>query len=154
RESFITWSIKNYDGSRDDAVEFYQIAILIFYDNIQLGKLTVLNSSIKSYLFAIGKNKWREYFRHKSRFSSEGLIDLMTRLTEEREDEETASDILILKKELESLGSPCRELLEAFYYEGLSLEEIVVRFGYKNKDAAKTAKYKCLQRLKRHAKRQ
>jgi RNA polymerase sigma-70 factor (ECF subfamily) len=148
REPFIAWSLKNYEGTRDHAVEFYQMAILIFYDNIQQGKLTELHSSVKSYLFAIGKNKWREYYREKQRAAPGSAIDL-THLIVEASSEEYDIDLQLIKEGLAGLGEPCRQLLEAFYYQGMNLDEIVLRFGYKNKDAAKTAKYKCLQRLKR-----
>ncbi|MCB0664792.1 MAG: sigma-70 family RNA polymerase sigma factor [Saprospiraceae bacterium] len=148
REPFIAWSIKNYEGSRDQAVEFYQMSILIFYDNVVQGKLTHLNSSVKSYLFAIGKNKWREYFRERQRLAPETAVDL-TQLVMDDLKTENDMELAAIQRGLEELGGTCRELLEAFYYQGMNLDEIVERFGYKNKDAAKTAKYKCLQRLRR-----
>lgn len=147
REPFIAWSLKNYDGTRDHAIEFYQMAILIFYDNIMMGKLTELTGSVKSYLFAIGKNKWREYFRERQRIAMGDAVDL-TRLVME-EGNEPDEQVELISKSLEVLGEPGRILLEAFYYQSLKLEEIVSILGYKNKDAAKTAKYKYLKRLRR-----
>ncbi|MBK8501017.1 MAG: hypothetical protein IPL46_01785 [Saprospiraceae bacterium] len=62
REPFIAWSLKNYNGSRDHAVEFYQMAILILYDNIMLGKLSQLSGSVKSYLLPLAKiNGWNTF---------------------------------------------------------------------------------------------
>jgi RNA polymerase sigma-70 factor (ECF subfamily) len=148
REPFIAWSIKNYQSTRDQAIEFYQTAILIFYDNIVQGKLMELTGSVKTYLFAIGKNKWREYFRERLKSAPESAIDPLDFVMEISEDEANP-ELLLLQRALENLGNPCRTLLEAFYYQSLKLDEIVIRFGYKNKDAAKTVKYKCIQRLKR-----
>lgn len=145
REPFVAWCIKNFASTRDQAVEFYQMSILILYDNICQGKLTELTVSVKSYLFAIGKNKWREYNREKQRTASGMNLELIQMVTEESIDDEKYHDLL--QKGLTNMGESGRKILEAFYFQSLKLEEIVIRFGYKNKDAAKTAKYKSLQRL-------
>lgn len=147
REPFIAWSLKNYDSTRDHAIEFYQMAILIFYDNIMMGKLTNLSGSVKSYLFAIGKNKWREYFRERKKLVSGEAVDLIGLMAEEAE---TTNDhqLFQMRNALETLSERGREILEAYYYQSLKLDEIVEKFGYKNKDTAKTAKYKSLKRLK------
>jgi hypothetical protein len=50
---------------------------------------------------------------------------------------------------LDSLGEPCRSILEDFYIAELNMEDIRVKFGYTNADNAKNQKYKCLQRLKK-----
>jgi RNA polymerase sigma factor (sigma-70 family) len=49
---------------------------------------------------------------------------------------------------LEELGGKCREILYLFYYRGFSLEEIVEKLGYSNKDVAKSQKSRCLKSLK------
>ena len=149
REPFVAWSIKSFACSRDEALEFYQTTVLIFYDNIIQGKLLKLTSSVKTYLFAIGKNKWREYLRAKQRVLSTHGFDHLDLVVEEDVDHQTEKLAKVLASGLNKLGDPCRSLLEAFYYQSLKLEEIVRRFGYKNKNAAKTVKYKCIQRLKR-----
>lgn len=44
----------------------------------------------------------------------------------------------------------CKEILTMFYYDGLSLDEIMEERGEKNisKNGLKTAKYKCMENLK------
>ena len=56
RTEFLQWITKEYDCSMDDGKDIYQLTILIFYDNIKKGKLEHLVSSVKTYLFGIGKN--------------------------------------------------------------------------------------------------
>ena len=54
-----------------------------------------------------------------------------------------------MKVALESLGEPCKTIIEDFYIHNHSMQEICEKFGYTNTDNAKTQKYKCLQRLKK-----
>ena len=48
---------------------------------------------------------------------------------------------------LEFLGDPCKSLLQLYYYNDLSMENITSIMGYKNADTTKNQKYKCLRRL-------
>src|SRR6188768_1114045 len=80
RTEFLRWIMK-YRCSADEAKDAYQFAVLTFYENIVSGKLTVLNSSEKTYLFAIGKNKIMEMARASGR------------LTELNEEEENLPDV-------------------------------------------------------------
>ena len=50
---------------------------------------------------------------------------------------------------LQQLGEPCKTIIEDFYINNKSMQEICEEFGYTNADNAKTQKYKCLQRLKK-----
>ena len=54
-----------------------------------------------------------------------------------------------MDRALNSLGEPCKSLLEAFYMEKKSMDQIALIFGYTNADNAKNQKYKCLMRLKK-----
>ena len=52
REAFIKFSRK-YNIESYDAIDIYQDAIIVFYENIVNGKITDLSSKISTYLFAI-----------------------------------------------------------------------------------------------------
>ena len=54
-----------------------------------------------------------------------------------------------MKIALESLGEPCKTIIQDYYMHSLSMQDICEKFGYTNSDNAKTQKYKCLQRLKK-----
>ncbi len=45
------------------------------------------------------------------------------------------------------LGEPCRKILMLFYYENLSMKEIVDHLPYENEQVVRNKKYKCLQQL-------
>ena len=59
------------------------------------------------------------------------------------------AELGIMDRALNSLGEPCKSLLEAFYIEKKSMDQIAFLFGYTNADNAKNQKYKCLMRLKK-----
>jgi hypothetical protein len=54
-----------------------------------------------------------------------------------------------MDRALNSLGEPCKTLLEAYYIQKKGMSEIAALFGYTNADNAKNQKYKCLMRLKK-----
>ncbi|RZL13780.1 MAG: sigma-70 family RNA polymerase sigma factor, partial [Pedobacter sp.] len=63
--------------------------------------------------------------------------------------QQTDLDFEKMKDALEKLGEPCRTIIQDFYLNNLSMQDICEKFGYTNTDNAKTQKYKCLQRLKK-----
>jgi RNA polymerase sigma factor (sigma-70 family) len=148
RKGFIDWTTKTYRISTDEALDLYQQTILSFYENILSGKLNGVKSSIRTYLFAIGKNKVYELYRHHGR--TRNLSGPMPEGEEPAIDEpENNERLLDLSKAcLHQLGDPCRNILESYYYHRKSMQEIAARLGYKNEQTAKNQKYKCLLRLR------
>ena len=63
--------------------------------------------------------------------------------------EKKNQEIVDLEKSINSLGEPCKGILEAYYVEKKNMQEIAQSFGYTNPDNAKNQKYKCLMRLKK-----
>ena len=55
----------------------------------------------------------------------------------------------MMEKAIDSLGEPCKSLLEAYYLKRQNMQLIAASFGYTNADNAKNQKYKCLIRLKK-----
>lgn len=150
RKVFIQWAYANYRCSLEEGKEIYQLSFFIFYDNVMTGKLEEMSSSIKTYLFAIGKNKILEMQRRNSRYA----YDINEHLLEMEEDnyeiiEQKEKHYSQISAGLNKLGDPCKKVLELMYYENRSMEYISSNMGYKNIDTAKNQKYKCMQRLKK-----
>jgi RNA polymerase sigma factor (sigma-70 family) len=150
RLEFIQWITKQFNCSSDDGKDIYQLSILIFYDNVKSGKLEHLVSSIKTYLFAIGKNLAKENMRkarrttpiNQEKWLKEYLIDEPENPIEE--------DVFgTAKKALDKLGQPCQKLIELFYYDKKSMDQISVMLNYKNPETAKNQKCKCMARLRK-----
>jgi DNA-directed RNA polymerase specialized sigma subunit len=45
------------------------------------------------------------------------------------------------------LGDTCKKILVAFYYENLSMKEILQQSEYENEQVVRNKKYKCLKQL-------
>lgn len=150
RLPFVAWIKGEFKCTDEDAIEFFQTAVVILYDNVITGKLQELNSNIKTYLFSIGKNKAHEWLRHRQRQGTSTDDLLIHYLHEDDPDIDESEYALSLRKVsagMDSLGEPCRTLLQLFYYFKASMREICDKLNYKNEDTAKNQKYKCLKRL-------
>jgi RNA polymerase sigma factor (sigma-70 family) len=150
RQPFIQWIKSEFHCSDDDAIEFFQTSVVILYDNIVSGKLTELNSNLKTYLFGIGKNKAHEWLRHRQK-QGNSVDDLLIQYIHEdapdTDEAEFADNLRKVETGMNALGEPCRTLLQLFYYYKASMREICEKLEYKNEDTAKNQKYKCLKRL-------
>ncbi len=152
RTAFIGWLIKNWRCELEVAKEIYQITVVTFYDNVVNGKFTAQQASIKTYLFAIGKNKMLERKRQEARMDYLGdyfLFEQLQAYDNPEEKKEKEKLFLQIEVALKALGNPCKTLLEDFYYFKCNLKSITEKLKYKNENTAKNAKYKCLQRLKK-----
>jgi len=47
------------------------------------------------------------------------------------------------------LGDTCKKILLAFYYENLSMREILDLLDYENEQVVRNKKYKCLKQLEK-----
>lgn len=63
--------------------------------------------------------------------------------------EKRNADFSIMDRALNSLGEPCKSLLEGYYLKKMDMNALASAFGYTNADNAKNQKYKCLMRLKK-----
>jgi RNA polymerase sigma-70 factor (ECF subfamily) len=147
RSEFFRWIYKQYSCSYDDIQDIYQQSILVLYENIVNGKVSNFNSSIKTYLFAVGKNKYYELTRDKHK----QLVSIKDNVQNESISETIDNeyyDYSNLHQCLQDLGQPCKDILELYYYHKLSMQDIADKIGLKNADTAKNMKYKCLKRLK------
>jgi DNA-directed RNA polymerase specialized sigma24 family protein len=59
------------------------------------------------------------------------------------------NNLNLISRCFDQLGDPCHTLLDLFYYQKKSMEEITVELNYKNTDSAKNQKYKCIERLRK-----
>lgn len=150
RTPFLKFASK-YNLSKDELLDIYQDSILAFVDNVQNGKVENLNSSIGTYLFAIGKFM---VFKRLKRLKmvDESPIDRerLEYYHRETHDNDAYDDeeIALFKKCFEQLGAQCKELLQLFYYRGFDLEEIQAAQGYDNYNVVKSQKSRCLKHLK------
>jgi len=150
RFEFITWITNQYHCSNDEAKDLYQVAIIALYDNIKSNRLNKLDSSIKTYLFAIGKNKILEQRKSSYKFIDRSDHEVLGVPEIGRwENEDYEASLQMVEESMHKLGEPCRTLLELYYFHNMTMEEIAKRLQHKNTDTSKNVKYKCLRRLRK-----
>ena len=142
--------VENNNGSFDDARDVFQEAMIALYEKVQLDSF-VLTCQIKTYLFSICKHLWLKRIQQMGKYSStlsaheESISVEMDMGQIEKKD----AAFEIMDRALNSLGEPCKSLLEGYYLNKKGMQELASQFGYTNADNAKNQKYKCLMRLKK-----
>lgn len=139
----------NYGASGHDAQDVFQDTVIAFIDIVQKGKFR-MESSIKTFLVSIARNIWRNELRRRQRSDEREKLFEAGR-------EQSEADVSELIGEWEQrrqlrdlvyeLGEPCRKLLMLFYYENLSMKEILAYLPYQNEQVVRNKKYRCLQQL-------
>ena len=151
-DPFVKWAGKSFGLSEQDAEELFQNAVLLLYDNVRTGKLTELTSSIKTYLFGIGRNKAHELLRERKRMQLTSEDVLLKYVAEDsgKEDKIVQEEKLRLAyRALNIVGDPCRSVLKFFLLDGMNMDAIATLMGYKNASTVKVKKNKCLKRIKK-----
>jgi RNA polymerase sigma-70 factor (ECF subfamily) len=145
--AFINWARSHYTVDNNQAKDIFQLAVIALYQNAREQRLQQLTCSVKTYLFSIGK---RLLLRLKMRevkidtFSYEGTEAL------EIPDEVYVNlvDTQKVHAVLDQVGEPCKSILEKFYFDGLSMQEIAKDSHYKSEGVIRKKKHQCMQRLK------
>ncbi|WP_020533628.1 RNA polymerase sigma factor [Flexithrix dorotheae] len=148
RSEFIYWVIKEQKCPMEEAKDIYQVAIAKLFENIVSNKLTNLTSTLKTYIFSIGKNKVHEY-RRRENIKIHDLRPLNTLISSDMEEVlEYEQKITIIGDFVGKMKYPCAEILKLFYFNKNSMEQICGTMGYKNVNVAKNQKYKCMEKLR------
>jgi len=139
---------RTFSVSEDDIADVYQETIISLYENVGNGRLSTLTSSLKTYLFAIGRFKlYKQMGDHKKTAEFQPIIHASqeTLLFDIDLDEQRKETI---KRALDQLGGKCQRILEMFYYRGMTLDEAQRLLDYSTKDVLKNQKSRCLKKLR------
>ena len=141
--------LKN-NGDEDDAKDVYQEAIIVLYNKIKSGEFE-LSSKLKTYIYSVCRRIWLKKLSKESKkaVNVADFEDIEAVETDMELHEEKDRQFEKMQSALVHLGEPCKTIIQDFYINNLSMQEISEKFGYTNTDNAKTQKYKCLQRLKK-----
>jgi RNA polymerase sigma factor (sigma-70 family) len=142
--------VTNNNGSLDDARDIFQEAMITLYEKVQTDSFS-LTCQIKTYLFSICKHLWLKRLQQMGRYSTPLSTEEESVSVEMDTDESAKKDaaFAIMDRALNSLGEPCKSLLEGYYLNKKDMQALAAEFGYTNSDNAKNQKYKCLMRLKK-----
>ena len=137
------------NGDEDDAADIIQECFLVFIRMIEENKFRQ-EASVKSYLYSITRNLWITELRKRKSMAMRGDI-----FTKEQEENEADISTSLIKHESHSLiievfselGERCKSILYRFYYEDLSMKEIMTLENFSNEQVLRNKKHKCLKGL-------
>jgi DNA-directed RNA polymerase specialized sigma24 family protein len=125
-------------GSPDDAKDIFHDALIIFFEK------DIRVENVAAYIMGIAKHLWlRKYQHDKHRVS----LDDFERTIAIPEDEHFPVTARLYRL-ISTAGKVCLDLLQAFYYEKRSAENIASEFRYSNAHSATVQKHKCLQKIR------
>jgi len=135
-------------GNLENAKDVFQDALVLFIEKVYRKELD-LKCSVSTYLYSICRYLWLEQLRKDKKNIS--LYDSYSSIQSDITfiGNNTAPDIFDnVTTAIETLGDPCKQLLECYYYQQLSWDEIASSLGYSNAASARNQKYKCLERIR------
>ena len=141
--------IKQNSGNQEDAEDIFQDTVISFIQLVQKDKFRG-DCSIGTFMYTLVRNAWLNELKKKKRARVREEKYEIEKVTTEAD----ASEFIVnreIKKQIveliESLGENCKKILLAFYYDNLSIQEILINLPYENEQVVRNKKYKCLQKL-------
>jgi len=145
----LEYFILQNSGTESDAQDTIQETMLVFVTMVQKQKYRG-DASIKSMLYSINRNIWLTELRRRKNRSKRDVI-----FESEKEIEIGDYSLELIKMEgykmmmelFDKLGKGCKSILTLFYFDNLSMEEIVKKEQYSSEQVLRNKKYKCMKAL-------
>lgn len=136
-------------GTQQDAEDVFQETVVTFIDVVKNNKYRG-ESGIKTFLVSIARHIWLNELKKKERSGIREQEFGMSREQSEMDISQYIADREIkqqFRAVIEKLGEPCKKILTLFYYENLSMKDLLAHLPYENEQVVRNKKYKCLQQL-------
>ncbi|WP_298423449.1 sigma-70 family RNA polymerase sigma factor [uncultured Kordia sp.] len=145
KDAFVNYGLR-FQLDREDLIDVYQDSVIAMYQNFTQKQTELNGSSLKTYLFSIGKHKIYDRLKEQKQLVGAVVVE------DDYEEIELTESILSeeqlqLRKYFGHLGESCQHILRLFYYRGLSIKEIVSQTQYKDENTVKSHKSRCLKKL-------
>lgn len=157
----LQWLYRNYykevtkmvtfnGGDENDAADIFQEAILVFVEMVKTNRYRG-ESSIKTFLYAVARNLWNKEIRTRSRRANREI-----KYSKDENGEEFELRDVFFDKEMQQtlenlykkIGNTCRDILKGFYYDDLSMKELLQKFNYENEQVLRNKKSMCMKKIK------
>lgn len=143
--------LKN-NGSKQDAEDIYQEALIILFRKVQEGNF-VLSSSLNTYLYSVCRYLWSDTLKKQNKKIEFEKVESFIPDEEIEKDNHKESQYRIAEKAFQSVGEKCKELLVLFYHKNQGFKQIAKDLGFASENVAKNQKYRCLEKAKDNLKK-
>lgn len=153
---------KQFGLSEEDCKDVFQESFIVLHNNIILGKLNNLTSSLSTYFTGICVNKAREALRRNSKqirvednvsldFLNENIkADKIESLLQFEHEEASIANRkeALVRQIVSNLPSPCNELLWGYFRDNLNMKTLAQMFNYSSENSVKVTKHRCQNKFK------
>lgn len=147
----LSWYVMNNNGSEQDAEDIFQEVMISFIDLVRKNRFRG-ESSIRTFLFSMNRHHWLNELKRRGRamVREEKYERMQDRVADDpgamMAGRESGKEIMAL---VEQLGESCKKILLLFYFEELSMREILEQMHYENEQVVRNKKYKCIKQLEK-----
>ena len=145
RHEFLYWITRTTGCNQETARDVYQDTFVALHENVTSGRLVELRCSLKTYLFSVGRRIAAHRLRRRVHLSLEACAECPAEASAYPREEARRT---FVDQQLSHLAPAGQTLLRLFYYDRLSMQQIAQQLGYKNECVAKTAKARCMKKLR------
>jgi len=141
RTPFMKQLSKQMNLSSVDVLDIFQESIIILYERVFVRSDDKPIEDHAAYLYGIGKHLAYKKMKKEHRPITKEITSIV----------HTVDDDLpaYLKAAVQSLGSPCKDILELFYYHRYAIESIQERLNYKSATVVRVQKGRCIEQLRK-----
>ncbi|MCB1148348.1 MAG: sigma-70 family RNA polymerase sigma factor, partial [Leptospiraceae bacterium] len=138
--------IQKNGGTAEDAADIFQEGMVVLYEKVNQGAVE-WQSTLKTFLYAVCRNKWLMELRKKKNRKTNILEDNVHLA----DDTSIQKDIIsqekneLMRKHFKKLGDDCQKILKLFF-EATSMKDIGNIMGF-SEGYAKKKKFNCQQKL-------
>ena len=131
----------------EEAIELYQDAMVVLHRNCTNGKIQApLQSSIRTYLFGIGKILLRKKGTDTRQWD-DNIPELPVEPEVESRESQHAKAELV-RRLLHKIGEPCKRLLELIFLHGYVMDAVAEELELPSAGAARKRKFDCLKKMR------
>lgn len=142
----LSFVMKN-NGSREDAEDVFQAALLQISARIKVRELKTINSPFGGYLFGACKNLWRREIKKKiKRVTTHEKAELGSEVSEMVDAVLEQEKWDLFEEKLTLLSETCKELMKLFFQK-MPYRQIQSMFSYSSEEVARQRVFKCKKRL-------
>ncbi|MBL7828305.1 MAG: sigma-70 family RNA polymerase sigma factor [Saprospiraceae bacterium] len=153
RSDFFAFVQKKINVSPSEIADIYQDAMVIFFLNLQKGKIQELPNGAMPYIIGIAKNLLLRRKHAAAREISfdpadESFIHMLDFPQEHAEEPLEHAERLFIRERLTKLSENCLLIIKMFYYQNITIEKITQKMGYSSDEVTRVTKMRCIQKLR------
>lgn len=141
--------VRKNSGTNTEAESILWEAITILWEKIVQNRFELRNGvTVSTYLFSICVNLWRKELRRIGKYTQKEFADPIDDADYNEENERIYTNRQkVIMDCLSKMGDKCRQVLQLYYFNRLSMADIAKKMGYEHEGIARNTKYKCYPKL-------